>query len=194
MDSAFSTFYRAEGGYYPKFENTQIHPSAVSNRLFNPHLRSTLTDSLPTLPTRTYTPTCTTNLGYNSLSMLLGSLHSNGYAPLFATTRPAFHHFSPPIVTTMPNRSIVLDQRIQIPPPPSTTYRPAVLCAEPLLSKVFPRRRVGQKPALARKAPVVLSQHIIAQYFGMPLAEAAARLGICSTALKSACRFRIIMM
>jgi hypothetical protein len=184
MESAFSTFHRSDGGHYPKLENNH-HNLAFSNRLFNPHLRSALTDSHYTLPTRTFMPT---NLGYNSLSMLLGSLGSNACAPPYSSHQPAFHHINPPTVSTIPNRSFAPDQRTHMPSLPCTPHRPAAVCAQPLLSKVFPRRRVGQKPALERKAPVVLSQPIIAQYFGMPLAEAAARLGICSTALKSACR------
>ena len=46
---------------------------------------------------------------------------------------------------------------------------------------VFPRRRKG-------KGPVSLTLEILRCYAGIPLYEAASRMGICETALKSACR------
>ena len=46
---------------------------------------------------------------------------------------------------------------------------------------VFPWRRKG-------KGPVSLTLEILRCYAGIPLYEAAWRMGICETALKSACR------
>jgi hypothetical protein len=46
---------------------------------------------------------------------------------------------------------------------------------------VFPRRRKG-------KGPVSLTLEILKCFAGIPLYEAASRMGICETALKSACR------
>ena len=46
---------------------------------------------------------------------------------------------------------------------------------------VFPRRRKG-------KGPVSLTLEILRCYAGIPLYKAASRMGICETALKSACR------
>jgi hypothetical protein len=191
MHSAFSSFFPsvpAGRGFYPKFENTnQDWTFPSTNCLVHPILNSPFTDSHYMLPARACLPT---SYGSSStLSMLLGSHHPHRCSPPFPTQPPPFPQPNPPSATLFlpPHRSIIPDQRARAPIPSFAPYPPAP-CAEPLLSKVFPRRRLGQKPSFARKAPVLLSRPIIAQHFGSPLAEAAARLGICSTALKSACR------
>jgi len=52
---------------------------------------------------------------------------------------------------------------------------------------IFPRRKAGQHARTSVK-PVVLTESALSPMFSLPLHEAAARLGISATALKSACR------
>jgi len=52
---------------------------------------------------------------------------------------------------------------------------------------IFPRRKAGEQTRVNSK-PVVLNDTILRQLFTLPLHEAAVRLGISATAMKSACR------
>jgi hypothetical protein len=52
---------------------------------------------------------------------------------------------------------------------------------------IFPRRKAGEPTRLNSK-PVVLNDSVLRQLFTLPLHEAAVRLGISATAMKSACR------
>lgn len=52
---------------------------------------------------------------------------------------------------------------------------------------IFPRRKAGERTRVNSK-PVVLNDAILRQLFTLPLHEAAVRLGISATAMKSACR------
>jgi hypothetical protein len=52
---------------------------------------------------------------------------------------------------------------------------------------IFPRRKAGEQSRLSVK-PVVLDESTLSQMYSLPLHEAAGKLGISATALKSACR------
>ena len=52
---------------------------------------------------------------------------------------------------------------------------------------IFPRRKAGERTRVNSK-PVVLNDTVLRQLFTVPLHEAAVRLGISATAMKSACR------
>jgi len=52
---------------------------------------------------------------------------------------------------------------------------------------IFPRRKAGQHSRV-NSTPVVLNEEVLRQLFTFPLHEAAVRLGISATAMKSACR------
>ena len=52
---------------------------------------------------------------------------------------------------------------------------------------IFPRRKAGERTRVNSK-PVVLNDAILRQLFTVPLHEAAVRLGISATAMKSGCR------
>jgi len=52
---------------------------------------------------------------------------------------------------------------------------------------VIPRRKAGQSMRLDT-APVVITARTLERYYCMPLKEAASRLGICVTSMKTACR------
>mmetsp|Transcript_47677 Transcript_47677/g.149403 ORF Transcript_47677/g.149403 Transcript_47677/m.149403 type:complete len:162 (+) Transcript_47677:163-648(+) len=52
---------------------------------------------------------------------------------------------------------------------------------------IFPRRKAGQQTRVNSK-PVVLNEKTLQQFFSLPLHEAAYKLGISATAMKSACR------
>eukprot|EP00960_Hanusia_phi_P029555 748020-Hanusia_phi.AAC.2 len=54
---------------------------------------------------------------------------------------------------------------------------------------IFPRRKAGQQTRVNSK-PVVLNEKTLQQFFSLPLHEAAYKLGISATAMKSACRYQ----
>jgi len=55
------------------------------------------------------------------------------------------------------------------------------------VNTIFPRRKAGQHTRLNSK-PVVLNDKVLGELFNLPLHEAAGKLGISATAMKSACR------
>jgi len=62
------------------------------------------------------------------------------------------------------------------------------LAGEPdTVARVFPRRKLGEK-ARCTDQPVLLTLDSLTPYFHLPLKEAADRLGLCPTAVKTACR------
>mmetsp|Transcript_61374 Transcript_61374/g.151049 ORF Transcript_61374/g.151049 Transcript_61374/m.151049 type:complete len:306 (-) Transcript_61374:351-1268(-) len=52
---------------------------------------------------------------------------------------------------------------------------------------VYPRRKAGENP-LDQRTPVIITLELLQEHFGTPLHVAAAKLGICATALKRVCR------
>ena len=59
--------------------------------------------------------------------------------------------------------------------------------AHSLVARVFPRRKLGQL-SRGTDQPVLLTIDSLSPYFHLPLKEAAEILGLCPTAIKSACR------
>ena len=58
-----------------------------------------------------------------------------------------------------------------------------------MINKAFPRKKAGQEHFQhSIRVPVLLDENIIQKHFGLLLVQAATKLGISSTALKSACR------
>jgi hypothetical protein len=51
---------------------------------------------------------------------------------------------------------------------------------------IYPRRKIGEDSR--RSHQVVVSPEILKEHFDMPLQDAAAKLGVCATAIKKACR------
>eukprot|EP00286_Rhodomonas_abbreviata_P019894 CAMPEP_0181315662 /NCGR_PEP_ID=MMETSP1101-20121128/15494_1 /TAXON_ID=46948 /ORGANISM="Rhodomonas abbreviata, Strain Caron Lab Isolate" /LENGTH=181 /DNA_ID=CAMNT_0023422883 /DNA_START=57 /DNA_END=599 /DNA_ORIENTATION=- len=71
--------------------------------------------------------------------------------------------------------------------PSSSAIQPTSSKATSAVNKVFPRRKAGQD-SRTNNQPVVLSETLLQELFCLPLQEACAKLGICATALKKACR------
>eukprot|EP00961_Rhodomonas_salina_P276497 3735640-Rhodomonas_salina.1 len=69
----------------------------------------------------------------------------------------------------------------------SAPVKPVITKAGGKVNKVFPRRKAGQD-SRSNSQPVVLSETVLRELFYLPLQEACAKLGICATALKKACR------
>jgi len=70
---------------------------------------------------------------------------------------------------------------------PASPSRGDEITAPKVFNTIFPRRKAGQHTRVNSK-PVVLNEKTLQQFFTLPLHEAAVKLGISATAMKSACR------
>eukprot|EP00960_Hanusia_phi_P029119 747783-Hanusia_phi.AAC.3 len=134
------------------------------------------------------------NLNQASLAQCTNSPSSQGFPQSSAFPACQFST-NPALAASLPNISsspVQTPHRTPSPSwpstsPPSPTNVTEGSAPSQGFNTIFPRRKAGQHTRVNSK-PVVLNEKTLQELFTLPLHEAAVKLGISATAMKSACR------